>query len=231
MRPDGTFAEYIALPPPSLVKLPTDQTSERLLMAQQLGTVIFSIKRYLRDAPIGTALVLGAGPAGLFFTQLLRRKGVEVTVSEPHANRRTIAETLGARTVDPRQISPLELVLESTGGAGVDLVVEAAGTPETRALAVEAARTDGVLGLFGYPAYGAEPFRLDMVWRKALRIEAVTGTQREPGLSSFREAIELISTEAIEVDYLLGSCFPLAQVASAFEAARTQQTVKVQLAC
>jgi L-iditol 2-dehydrogenase len=229
MKPNGTFAEYMAVAPTSLVKLPLDDPADRLLMAQQLGTVLFSLKRYWRDGDLGSALVFGAGPAGLYFVQVLRRRGVDVTLSEPHAGRRAIAERLGARVVDPAAGSPLDVTMEVTEGAGADLVVEAAGTPGTRTLAVAAVRRDGVIGLFGHPAHGAEPFPLDLVWRKALRIEAVTGTQREPGLASFREAVELISRGAIEVDYLLNSSFPLDAIDEAFEAARSRNSVKVQL--
>ena len=54
-------------------------------------------------------------------------------------------------------------------------------------------------------------------------------TQREAGLASFKDAVELIAGGVVELDYLLDSCFHLAEVAAAFEAARNHQGVKVQL--
>ncbi|MEU6558256.1 zinc-binding dehydrogenase [Nocardia nova] len=78
--------------------------------------------------PGGTALVAGAGPIGIGAWFAFKARGVEkVLVSEPSADRRAIIAALGATVVDPVNEDLAAVVAEFTGGAGVDVAVEAAG--------------------------------------------------------------------------------------------------------
>src|SRR5258708_3463680 len=71
--------------------------AEALLMAQQLGTVIFALARFWSGPPGETATVIGAGSAGLHFAQLLRRAGfAHVVVADLHAHRLEAARAIGA---------------------------------------------------------------------------------------------------------------------------------------
>lgn len=78
--------------------------------------------------PGGTALIAGAGPIGIGAWFALRARGVEkVLVSEPSADRRAIMTGLGAKVVDPVNEDLAAAVASLTGGAGVDVAVDAAG--------------------------------------------------------------------------------------------------------
>ena len=69
-----------------------------------------------------TVAVLGAGPIGLIFTQLLKRKGLAVYVFEPLPHRRLAAETVGADDAFAVTQENINALQEITGG-GVDTVV------------------------------------------------------------------------------------------------------------
>ena len=70
-------------------------------------------------------MILGAGPAGLLFTQYLRRVlGFDglLLVSEPNARKRDLAAAFGAKAIDPASQDIIEAVGERTGGRMAELV-------------------------------------------------------------------------------------------------------------
>lgn len=225
----GCFAELQLIDDEHLVPLPAGGDLPRLLMAQQLGTTVFAAKRYCE--PTGsTAAVIGAGSAGLFFLQLLLSRGYEqVLVSEPHPARLALAEELGAVPVHVPERSLLDAVVDATGGEGVDLVIETAGTDACRAEAVDAVRRGGTVGCFGYPERpGLAPFPVQASFRKAVTAVWTSGAQAEPGLSSFHEAVRLIDEGAVDVDFCLRRTVGLEDAVAGVELAREQgEVVKV----
>lgn len=226
------FADYHVTNGSSLVTLPVDADPWRLLMAQQLGTVVYAMKKFVGDRPgSGTAVVIGAGSAGLFFAQLLRARGYDqIIVSEPVRSRRQSASEVGADVViDPEAAGVSEVVLDATSGAGAGLVVDAAGTIDARQDAVDCAADDATVGLFGFPdAAGLEPFPLAASWRKMLRLITSANTQHEPGLRSFREAVDMLMRDQIDVSSLLsGQRRSLAEINDAFEDAKASPVEKV----
>ena len=82
-----TFAGYQLIEPHFLLKLPNDIPEAHLLMAQQLGTVVFGCRRL--PSLIGqTVVVLGQGSVGLFHDFMLRRLGAHRIIGiEPVAER------------------------------------------------------------------------------------------------------------------------------------------------
>src|SRR5215472_5355661 len=159
----GCFAEFQVVDETSLVRLPPEADTARLLMAQQLGTTIYALRRFwpIPGAEPGVATLIGAGSAGLFFLQQLLSAGWETIVAaDREPARLEIARELGATTcVRAPEESVVEATMDLTGGEGADLVIEAAGYDACRAQAVEAVRYRGRVGLFGFPERkGESPF-------------------------------------------------------------------------
>lgn len=228
--PTGTagscFAELQLLSEDFVVPLPADGDPERLLMAQQYGTVLYAWRSFWPEgrevAPGSTAAIIGAGSAGLFFLQLAQRAGFEqVIVAEKEPARAAVARNLGAQVVQVPQESFVGTVMEATDGAGAEIVVEAAGYDATRAEAILACARRGTVGLFGYPeVLGDAPVPMREAFRKALRLQWVVGAQSEPGLVAFRDAVADIHAGRIVVDHCLGPVMALEEIAEALQMAR-----------
>lgn len=219
----GCFAEQQLVDEDHLVALPPGGDLKRLLMAQQYGTTLFAMRLFWPGGPSPTAVIIGAGSAGLFFLQQVRRLGFgQVVVSDLSAERLAVASSLGADlTVEAPQESLVEAVSDLTGGVGADLVIEAVGHDGLRADAVDAVRAGGTVGFFGFPEqYGHAPFPMYAAYRKSVRIQLASGAQAEPGLRAFRDAVSHIMTGLVEVDYCLGHAYPLDHVPEALTAAR-----------
>ncbi|MGH7066525.1 MAG: zinc-dependent alcohol dehydrogenase [Acetobacteraceae bacterium] len=220
------FAEYQVLSPEFLLPLPAGTPPEQLVLAQPLGTVIFGLKHLMPAVVPETAVVLGQGCIGLFFTWLLKRAGVgQVIASDLEAARCTLSRRLGADlALDGGDGRLLDAVRDQTRGRGAPLVIEAAGADGSRIQALHAAAEGGMVGFFGLPTSAAmDGFPAAALFRKKLTIRAVHGTQAEPGLASFREALGLIESGAIDVTPLLTHRFALEQIGAAFAAARERR--------
>src|ERR1700748_2664549 len=114
------LAEFQALPGSACIRLPATAPLSHLLMAQQLGTVIYALRSHPLDLIGKDAAVIGQGSAGAFFTFLLKRAGVaRVLVSDFSPARLAYGRQLGADlAVDAGSTDFRAAVLEETGGRG-----------------------------------------------------------------------------------------------------------------
>jgi NADPH2:quinone reductase len=122
-RAFGTAAEYIALPAAQAVPLP-DGTSfaEAACFGIPAMTAWYAL---FADGPIEGKTVLvtgGAGSVGRYACQMARLGGARV-IATVSSNEKA-AHSTAQETVDYRQVDVAEAVLEMTGGAGVDRVVD-----------------------------------------------------------------------------------------------------------
>jgi L-iditol 2-dehydrogenase len=228
------MAEYQALPGSACVGLPGTVPLSHLLMAQQLGTVIFALRRHPLDLVGQDVAVIGQGSAGAFFTFLLKRAGAaRVLVSDKSAPRLAYSRKLGADlTVEADAGDFRSAVLEATGGRGAGLVVEAVGSQETFPLSVQLAADLGTVVWFGLPE-GADSYPLSFreFFGRRLTAYSISGTQGEPGLESFRYAVRLIADGAIDVAPLLSHMLPIEKADEAYRMAhdRTDGALKVSI--
>jgi L-iditol 2-dehydrogenase len=228
------LAEFQALPGSACIRLPATVPLSHLLMAQQLGTVIYA----LHDHPLGLigqdAAVIGQGSAGAFFTFLLKRAGVaRVLVSDKSPARLAYSRQLGADVaVDAGAVDFRSAVMDATDGRGADLVVEAVGSREAFSLSLELGADGATLIWFGLPEdSGDYPFSFGNFFRRRLTAHARFGAQGEPGFKSFRYAVRLIADRAIDVAPLLSHMLPIGQIDEAFRIAhdRTDNALKVSI--
>ena len=228
------LAEYQAISGAFCVRLPNTVPFGHLLMAQQLGTVVYALRTHPLDLVGKDAAVIGQGSAGAFFTFLLKRAGAaRVLVSDKSPARLAYSARLGADlVVDANKDDFGSAVLEATNGRGADLVVEAVGSRETFPQSLELAAPGASLIWFGLPeGPGHYPFEFRDFFRRGLTAYSNFGAQGEPGLHSFRHAVRLITDDAIDVAPLLSHMLPIEEVGEAFRIARmrTGNALKVSI--
>jgi L-iditol 2-dehydrogenase len=128
----GGFAERIGAPEAALHGIPDGLPAAAAAMAEPLAAAVHAVDRGTNATDVG---VLGGGPMGLMLASLLIAQARNVTVADPHPERRAQAAELGATSVE-------ELTSH-------DLVFEAVGRPDTWRLAAGAAAPGGVVVLVG----------------------------------------------------------------------------------
>jgi L-iditol 2-dehydrogenase len=235
----AAFAEYQVVPAHFLVPLPPRPHAGNLVLAQQLGTVVYAMKRFWpagRPGLVpGTAVVLGSGTAGVFFIRLLKAAGFgQILASDVIAGRLDRARATGAtKTALVPEENPIDLALAMTDGEGADLVIEAAGEDSTRADALEAVRISGRVGYFGTPS-SLEPvlFPINTYFRRKPTLETAHSAQHEDDLASFRGAAGMIASGELDVSGVLTNTFGIDSIAEALQLAfhPSQESLKVSIA-
>ena len=193
-----------------------------ILMAQQLGTVLFAARQHPWDVAGATVVVIGQGSAGMFWTWSLKRAGAaRVIVADRVTARLAASRHFGADVVvDVRADDLTAAVMDHTAGEGADFVVEAVGRKETLLQSITLCRTGARLYWFGLPDTN-DPVPIDFrsFFRRKLSACSTYGAQAEPGLESFRLALEHIRRGEIDVRPLLTHFLPIEEIERAFQLA------------
>ena len=226
-----TFAGYQLIEPRFLLKLPRDVPQAHLLMAQQLGTVVFACRR-LPSLVGQTVAVIGQGSVGLFHDFMLRRIGAHRIIAiEPIPARLAAARAMGVdEAIDLTGRQATEAVLDLTDGQGADLVIEAVGSVDTLNQSLQIVRPLGRIAAFGLPpTMERVPFDWDTFFRKRLDIHTVFGAQDEPGLPAFQLAVDFITRGEIDMAPFVTHQFPVTRVQEAFDLATSKEDAALKV--
>jgi len=138
----GGFAEAIAAPAEALHPLPDGLEPAGAAMAEPLAAAVHALDRAPRRELAPDAGVLGGGPMGQMLAALLVAEGRTVTLADPHPERRTQAEALGAMSAERVR--------------DCDVVFEAVGHPDAWRAAVDACAPGGTVVFVGGCATGTD---------------------------------------------------------------------------
>jgi len=216
------FSEYQRIDPKYLLRLPETQvTPGELLMAQQLGTVVFAMRQRPVDVVGRTVLIIGQGSAGLFWSFLLKRQGAaRIIVADVVPERLAVSQAYGADVVVNAGDDDLGEVVRDLTGPGADFVIEAVGRKEVLNQTIELVRPDGDLMWFGLPDNDDDvPISYAKFFRKRLTANSTYGAQEEADGVSFQAALDLISNGAIDVSPLLSHVYPIDDITTAIAVA------------
>jgi len=226
------FAQYVVLEPQYLVKLPPDEDLDKLVIGQQLGTVVYCCKKMPNVIDMDVA-VLGQGTGGLLFTAMLRNMGARKIIGiDLVAHRLQVAKKMGAtHVVDASKEDPVAAVKGITGGDMADLAVEAVGEPETINQVVDLIRDRGYLILFGIAPVGDIGFDYMKFFRKHPIAVSSSRTEQEKDYRSFKLAMDMIVQKRIDVTPLISHNLPLSKIDRAYDLAlyKKDGAVKVLL--
>jgi len=224
-RRAGAFAEFVAVPARICYQLPDNLAFEEAALLEAVAVAIHTVS--LVPLPLdGTALVIGAGTIGLLVQQALRAAGCKkVFVTDVDASRLGLSESLGATTTLLSGPDLPNRVADLTDGVGVDAVIEAVGTTQTIALAIDSVKKGGSVVLVGNITPEAN-IHLQKVVSRQIRLQGSCASAGE-----YPRAIELVSRREIQVRPLISAVAPLAQGPKWFDRlhAREPNLMKVVL--
>ena len=171
---DGVFQEYVAHKADLCFKLPENVSTLEGALIEPLAVGFHAAIQ--GDAHLGQrAVVMGAGWIGLVSMMALKARGVsEVYVVDIMEKRLEKALELGATGVmNGAKEDVLERVKELTDGAGMDLVIETAGTEITTRQAIHMAKKGSNIVLVGYSKSGEMTLPMSLVLDKELTFKTV----------------------------------------------------------
>jgi NADPH:quinone reductase-like Zn-dependent oxidoreductase len=148
---DGMLAEYVALHEEGAVHVPEYLTDEEAATLPCAGVTAWNALFETGSVRSGdTVLVQGTGGVSIFAIQLARMAGARVLVTSSSDEKLRRSLELGAaETVNYRATPDWDQwALTTTGGVGVDHVVEVGG-PDTFARSLSAVRRQGEVSVIG----------------------------------------------------------------------------------
>jgi 2-desacetyl-2-hydroxyethyl bacteriochlorophyllide A dehydrogenase len=236
-RPGG-LAEFIVVPAVNAIGLASDLEPAQTALTEPLACIVHATDAVARatgarytlgaavpDRRVRAVLILGAGPAGLLFTQYLRRvlgfDGV-LLVSEPNARKRELAVGFGAEVIDPASEDVISVVRERTNGRLPELVIESSGAGQVFRVLPGLLRKQGTVLLYSHGHGGVDMSLLNALqFKEPVLVSPAGGSggfdpDHRPAV--YRRALRLIEGGRIEVAPFISHRYrSLDDVARAFE--------------
>lgn len=231
---NGAYAEYLLVPSRivrlNLYRLPPTTSFIAAALTEPLACALHGVEASAIQAG-DTVAILGAGPLGLLLTALVSQRGARVIVTGRGQERLALAQRFGAHVVlDVTNRSAEEqreaIRAETEQERGVDVAIEAVGTPETWELAATLVRPGGLVNFFGGCASGTSvTLATRPIHYSGLTLKGVF--HHTPAY--FAHALDLINSRQIEVEALVTARYPLASLLQVFELLQKKKGVKYAL--
>ncbi|MCL1848690.1 MAG: alcohol dehydrogenase catalytic domain-containing protein [Clostridiales bacterium] len=172
--------------------------------------------------------ISGGGPIGQLTLQVMKLQGgTSLTMIEPIADRRALAQRFGAEfTIDPVNQNTVEEALKITDGLGFDVVIDVSGSQYAAPNLPPIVARGGTL-MYGamYPQTYEMPLNLfDYMYRKDI---TMTGLFLSP--HTFPRSVQLLSH--CDLDPFVEASFPLAQISEAYQTHMSGKYPKVVVCC
>ena len=207
---DGGYAEFIAIPSRSAVPIPDSISFEHAaVMMCSTSTAVHALRKARLTAG-ETVAVVGTGGLGMSAVQLAGAMGaLAVYALDIDSGRLETAAGYGAIPVRvPKDASPAiaaQLLLETTGGDGVDVAVELVGLPETIGTAIAALRPCGRAAIAGI---GDEPTSLH-IYREIIGAEREVIGVSDHTLGDIEYILALAEQGRLRFDEVVTGTIPL----------------------
>jgi S-(hydroxymethyl)glutathione dehydrogenase/alcohol dehydrogenase len=224
----GGFAEYCVVPAQSAVRVPAAMPFDR---AALLGCgVMTGVGAATRIAELrwgAVAMVIGCGAVGLSAVQGCRLAGASSIIAvDPNPARRQLARALGAtHACGAEPAEAIELARSLTNGRGADVVIEAAGRPESFRLSVEAVRPGGQVVWLGKIAVNeAVEFR----WGSLMQEKRITRSSyggAQPA-QDFPLLAQAYLDGTLKLDEMISAHIKLEAINEGFAALKRGETVR-----
>ena len=209
---DGCLCEYIVMAEDSLYPIDGKITLEQAVLCEPLSIGVYAVKQAGVSQGAKVA-ILGAGPIGLSILLAAGAKDAGACyVTDKIEPRCKASADAGAHCVgNPDKENVVEKILKAAP-AGVDVVFECAGQQETLDQAVELLRPGGKLVIVGIPRIEKVSFSIDKIRRKEITIINIRRQN-----NCVVEAIDLVASGRVDVDFMITHTFDFEKSKDAFE--------------
>jgi threonine dehydrogenase-like Zn-dependent dehydrogenase len=214
---DGTLVATPDIPPPDLI--PSLLAASDVLGTGWFGAVAADVR------PGKTVVVVGDGAVGLLAVLAAEQLGAErIIAMSRHRDRQKLALDFGAsEIVEERGGEGVARIKELTHGLGAHSAIEAVGTPEGMAQAIEATRPGGHVGYVGVPH--DVTLLADELFHKHVHLHGGPAPVRR----FLPELIDLIWNRTIDPGRVFDLELPLDQAADGYRAMDERRAIKVLL--
>jgi L-iditol 2-dehydrogenase len=224
---EGAMAEYMKFSSDSKIhKLPDSITAAQGAVIEPLACAVHAIqlgKIEWND----TVVIAGAGPIGLFMTQLAAlKKPAKLIVIDLNDKRLEVAKKFGADIVmNPGKEECIKAVKDLTGGYGCSVYVEASGSPKGVIQGLEMLRKQG--RFIEFSVFGSDTC---VDWSIIGEKKEITIFGGHISPATYPIAIDLLKKGLVTADSIVTHQFPLNEFYRALsQAEKIDESIKVLL--
>ena len=222
----GGFADYCVVPAQAAIKVPAAMPFDRAaLIGCGVMTGVGAATRIAELRWGDTAMVIGCGAVGLSAIQGCAMAGATTIIAvDPNPARRQLARAIGAtHAADPGEA--VDVARSVTDGRGADVVIEAAGRPDSFRLSAEAVRPGGQIVWLGKVAVNDEvAFR----WGSLMQEKRITRSSyggAKPA-QDFPLLAQAYLNGQLKLDEMISARIGLDQINDGFAALKRGETVR-----
>jgi 2-desacetyl-2-hydroxyethyl bacteriochlorophyllide A dehydrogenase len=205
------------------VKLPQDSSPMLGVFVANLETALNCILD--SDVRLGESVaIFGQGVIGLLVTQLAKKCGADkVFTVDRIERRREVSRKLGADFSFGLDNDPAQAIKELTDGTGVDVVIEASGSPEALDYAIKSAAFEGLVVVVSW--YGTKPATLhlgEQFHRERIKIKSSQVSHVNAALAprwSVKRRTDMVIKllPQLNLDELISDVVPFEEAQAAYE--------------
>src|SRR5579883_1391073 len=223
---DGAFAQYIAIPASVAWKTGKEIEHSVASIQEPFGNAVHAV--YAGEITNQTVAVVGCGPIGLWAVGLCHLSGASAIFAiEPNNKRLDIARNMGAtRTLNPREVDPVQEILDATEGLGVDVVLEMSGHPAAIRQGFRALRNGGRVSLLGLPSREVE---LDLANDIIFKGATVMGISGRCLFDTWYRTRNILASGHLDIKQVITHIMPFEQIAQAMEIMKSGDCGKIVL--
>lgn len=211
----GGFSEKVYLSEEHLknvaYKVPNNMTDEEISFYEPLGCCIRAIKRanLQKDDKV---LVVGLGSIGLLMSEGIKAMGYKVFACDLLEDRINRANSMGIESFNSRNLDEFsKIILERTGGFGVDAVFMTSGADKAIEVALKSIKMGGKILVFSSTPNN-NGYANNEIYYKEL---TVMGSY-SPSPKDLQDSFELLKLGKVNVKNIT-TIYPLEKIQQAFE--------------
>ena len=219
---DGGDADYMVVPDWVCLKLPDEMSyAAGTLLLDNVGTQYNTQKR-LGVSGATTVAMFGIGPMGSAGVLIAKARGARVIAVDLVDHRLEMAKQLGADIViNGASENVVQQIKDLTYGEGVDIAIDASGSPSGQNMAMDCARKQGAVGFIG-ESKSTTISPSDQFLRKML---TVIGGWYFP-IGEYDEIVHFVMQHKINLEQYITHRFPITDAPEAYRLFDEQKTEK-----
>ena len=221
---DGAFAEYVVIPESNIWRLDPAIPLEYASILDPLGNAVHSV--LAGEIAAKSVAITGCGPIGLFSIAVAQAVGAtSVFAIEVNEHRARIAREMKADYVlNPAKEDVKAIVMEKTGGLGVDVVLEMAGHPDSIRTAFDIVRRGGRISLLGLTSKPISlNFSEDIIF-KGITVQGINGRRM---YQTWYQMTALLKSGKLNLHPVITDRIPMKDFSKAMERLKTGEASKI----
>jgi len=224
---NGVFAPYVVVPARRIHKLPVSVNLDEAPVIEPISGCYHCVIEVTGVKVNDWVLVTGPGPIGVISALIAKASGARVIIvgTGEDSIRLQICREVGIdRVINLTEEDPEEVIQKLVGKDGIDIFFECAGAQKAVELGVGLLKREGKytqIGLF------KDKVHLDMdplIFKEIKMFGAYAHKW-----SAWEKAIELYTTDKVQVGKLISDVLPLREWKNAFEKLRRKEALKIML--